>query len=189
MSLSNQMLRLIPPDVVPEAICLMDDIMGHMPVVSQEGLSAAVFERLESQFKGDALDKELARLHLTQMSDMKKAIYAYNILCSKFPNTRFSEERIRGESNDVTDTALFIIDSVVQKNKITDRYDIMSAVCNAVQNKYGAGDRLDVHLRRMHLKTTKDILYAIDIYFIMRKLYPDTAFGRERVREAWKDAI
>jgi len=189
MSLSTQMLRLLPPDVSPEAICLMDDIMGHRPAVSRERLSSAVFERLESQFKDDALDKELNRLHLNQMSDMNKAIGAYNTLCRKFPNTRFAEYHIRNEANDVTDTALFIIDSVVRQNKITDRYDIMSAVCDAVQNKYGGGDRLDTHLQRMHLATTNDILYAIDIYFIMKKLYPGTVFGRERMRVAWKDAI
>ena len=189
MSFTNQMLRLIPPGVNPEAICLMDDIMDHKPVLSREGLSAAVFERLEDQFEGDALDKELERLHLVKMSDMYQTIDAYDTLCRKFPENRFAEERIRGGADDVTDTALFIIDSVVQKNRITDRYDIMSAVCDAVQNKYGGGDRLDTHLRRMHLTTTKDILYAIDIYFIMKKLYPDTAFGRERVRDAWKDAI
>ena len=65
MSFTNQMLRLIPPGVNPEAICLMDDIMDHKPVLSREGLSAAVFERLEDQFEGDALDKELERLHLS----------------------------------------------------------------------------------------------------------------------------
>ena len=41
----------------------------------------------------------------------------------------------------------------------------------------------------MHLTTTKYILYAIDPYFVLKKLYPDTVFGRERVREAWQDAI
>ena len=65
----------------------------------------------------------------------------------------------------------------------------MSAVCDAVRSKYGEGDRLELHLRRMHLLTTKDVLYAIDIYSTLKQLYPDIVFGRERVRESWADAI
>ena len=108
---------------------------------------------------------------------------------SKYPSTKFADDQIRQGGSDVTDTALFVIDSVVQKYKITDRFDIMSAVCDAVRSKYGEGDRLELHLRRMHLLTTKDVLYAIDIYSTLKQLYPDIVFGRERVRESWADAI
>ena len=189
MSLTNQMLRQIPPDVAPEAICLLDEILGHKPVVNRQAVSTAVFEKLESQFQDDELDAELERLHLSKMSEMNAAIDAYDSLCRKFPDAKFSEERIRGADEDVTDTALFVIDKIVQRDRITDRFDIMSAVCNAIQKKYGSGQKLEAHLQRMHLTTTKDILYAIDIYFVLKKLYPDTVFGRERVREAWQDAI
>lgn len=189
MSMTNLMIQQLPPDVSPEAVCLIDTVLEHRKMMNREASSSAVFEYLESRFQDDALDAELERLHLSKMRDMNAALDAYAALRRKYPTTKFADDRIRREHNDVTDTALFVIDSVVRKYKITDRFDIMSAVCDAVRSKYGEGDRLEVHLRRMHLLTTKDILYAIDIYSTLKQLYPDTVFGRERVRESWADAI
>ena len=189
MSMTKQILQQIPPGVSPEAISLIDTVLNHRPMMNLEASSAAVFEYLENRFQDDALDAELERLHLGQMSEMKAALAVYGALRSKYPRTKFADDQIRQGGSDVTDTALFVIDSVVQKYKITDRFDIMSAVCDAVRSKYGEGDRLELHLRRMHLLTTKDVLYAIDIYSTLKQLYPDIVFGRERVRESWADAI
>ena len=41
------------------------------------------------------------------------------------------------------------------------------------------------NLAKMNLTTTKDVLYAIDIYFTMKRLYPDTVFGRKRMKSVW----
>lgn len=189
MSMTSQMIQQLPPNVSPAAVCLIDTVLGHKPMMNREASASAVFEYLEARFQDDALDTKLEQLHLSKMSEMYAALDAYGALRSKYPSTKFADDRIRESGRDVTDTALFVIDSVVRKSKITDRFDIMSAVCDAVQKKYGTGDRMELHLRRMHLLTTKDILYAIDIYFTLRQLYPDTVFGRERVRESWADAI
>lgn len=89
----------------------------------------------------------------------------------------------------VSDTALFLIDTVVTKTKVTGRYDIVSAVCEILEAKFGDGAKLEANLEKLNLQTTKDILHAVDLYFIMKKLYPDTVFGRDRMVKAWSKVI
>ena len=89
----------------------------------------------------------------------------------------------------ISDITLFVIDNIVKKTHITNRYDVMSHVCEIMEHRFGDGDRLEQNLDRLNLKTTKDVLYAVDIYFIMKKLYPDTVFGRKRMYGAWASAF
>ena len=46
-----------------------------------------------------------------------------------------------------------------------DRIRLLEAICDVLERKF-QGKTLEYHLKQMNLRTTKDILYAIDIYKI-----------------------
>lgn len=98
------------------------------------------------------------------------------------PDARFREELSQSSIND---TAMFVIDNVVKRSRLTNRYDVMERFCAILEHRFGTGDKLDENLEKMHLATTKDVLQAIDIYFVMKDLYPDTVFGRKRMQSVW----
>lgn len=85
----------------------------------------------------------------------------------------------------VSDIALFVIDNIVRRTRVTDRYDVMEHMCGVLEYRFGTGKTLERNLEKLHLETTKDVLQAIDVYFIMKQLYPDTVFGRKRMQSAW----
>lgn len=98
------------------------------------------------------------------------------------PDAQFREELSQSSIND---TAMFVIDNVVKRSRLTNRYDVMERFCAVLEHRFGTGDKLDENLEKMHLATTKDVLQAIDIYFVMKDLYPDTVFGRKRMQSVW----
>lgn len=179
----------LPTNVVPDAIALMDKINGtHFPINS-EILTEEIHNILARDYHGAALDEELQRLKIDTPEGMNLTINAYAALREKHPKMRFCKKSETNSGMEVTDTALFIIDSVVKKHQITDRFDIVSAVCDVLERKFGESERLESNLDKFNLRTTKDILHAVDIYFVMQKLYPETVYGRARMEEVWSDVI
>lgn len=188
MSKVKSILGELPANVIPDAIALMDSINGtHFPICP-ETLAEEVYSVLAKRHPGSALNEELRRLNLDTTEGMRQAVDAYTALRKTYPKMSFCGKSEMG-STEVTDTALFIIDSVVRKRHVTDRFDIVSAVCDVMEKKFGESERLERNLDKFNLRTTKDILHAIDIYFVMRKLYPDTVYGRERMVQTWADVI
>lgn len=92
-------------------------------------------------------------------------------------------------SSGISDIALFLVDNIVTKTKVTNRYNIMSHVCEILEYRFGDGEKLEQKLDQLNLATTKDVLHVIDIYFTMKKLYPDTVFGRKRMYGVWAPAF
>lgn len=189
MSLTNAMMGELPKTVNPDAISMMDKLNGMEVPQSRESFAEEVYRALEKDFQGDALSKELQRLRLSTTEELLSSVDAYIALRKKYPGIAFHNEFMQRSGSEVTDTALFIIDNVVKKARITDRFDIMSEVCTVLENKFGCGDKLEANLNKMNLRTTEDILHAIDLYFVMCRLYPDTVFGRERMQKVWADAV
>lgn len=189
MSKVASILGELPANVVPDAIVLMDKINGTYFPVHPETLVEEVHKVLAKTYSGSVLTEELRRLNLDTPEGMDLTVATYTALRKQHPKTRFCERFEASSGMEVTDTALFIIDNVVKKHKITDRFDIMSAVCDTLERKFGESERLENNLDKLNLRTTKDILHAIDIYFVMRRLYPETVYGRERMAQAWADVI
>lgn len=75
----------------------------------------------------------------------------------------------------LTDGAMCLIEDIVQRKHLTDRLQILEAVCEALEERYN-GDAMEFHLEHMHLSTTSEILRAIDVYFVMREEFPDYSF-------------
>ena len=67
---------------------------------------------------------------------------------------------------------MFVIDNVVRRSRLTNRYDVMERFCAVLEHRFGTGAKLDENLEKMHLATTKDV-------------YPDTVFGRKRMQSVW----
>lgn len=82
----------------------------------------------------------------------------------------------------LTDGAMRLIEDVVKEKELTDRMDILDAVCDVLEQKY-QGESFESHLNRMHMSTTNEILRAIDIYFIIRADFPAYNFHRSAARE------
>lgn len=74
--------------------------------------------------------------------------------------------------NAITDGAMRIVREVVLRTHTTDRFQLLSAICEDLEGRY-AGETFDYHVAQMNLKTTADILRAIDVYFIMKEFYPE----------------
>lgn len=106
------------------------------------------------------------------------------------PEAEPAEKRVSAfDVTEISDIALYLVDKIVEKTHLTNRYDVMSHVCNVLEYRFGDGEKLEQNLDRMNLATTKDVLHVIDIYFTMKKLYPDTVFGRKRMYGVWAPAL
>lgn len=85
----------------------------------------------------------------------------------------------------ISDITLYVIDNIVRRTRVTDRYDVMAHVCDVMERRFGTGEKLEQNLAKLNLTTTKEVLHAIDLYFTMKRLYPDTVFGRRRMQGVW----
>lgn len=79
----------------------------------------------------------------------------------------------------VTEGAMRIVEEVVSKTDNHDRSFLLAKVCDELEERY-AGDSLEYHLSQMHIDTTSDILHAIDMFFVMKEMFPDSTFMREK---------
>lgn len=117
------------------------------------------------------------------------SLYEHPVAEEEPKDEQGKKDTLAFEGSEISDVALFLIDKIVEKTHLTSRYDVMSHVCDVLEYRFGDGERLEQNLDRMKLSTTKDVLHVIDIYFTMKKLYPDTVFGRKRMYGAWGPAL
>lgn len=188
MSMSKNMIAKLPSGVMPEAISKIDLING-MAIPEDRVLFADGILKAFKESCGESFDEELRRLGMQSQPDFLRTIDAYIGMREQYPGIAFHDGFVSRTGTNVSDVALFLIDSIVKKNNISDRYDVMSEVCEALEQKYGSGPALEKHLGKLNMQTTDKILHAIDMYFIMRKLYPGMNFSRERMRKAWADVV
>lgn len=85
----------------------------------------------------------------------------------------------------ITDGIMRMIEQVKREHNSSDRLEILSFVCHEMEIRY-PGNSLEYHLSQMGIKTTNDILDAIDIYLIMIELDPDTTFMKKSGRNSRK---
>lgn len=65
----------------------------------------------------------------------------------------------------VTEGAISLISKVVKEQQLSDRMEILSAVCEVLENRWSS-NALEARLAQMGLQTTSRILYAIDMYLV-----------------------
>lgn len=189
MSLLPEIKKELPQDVFPKAIDKIDRINGTKQPQSLEELSADVRQSLEQEFPGEALEKELNRLHMGTPEEFSAALRTYLALRRAHPDLAFHTDAAPRRTSDISDTVLFLIDYVMQEEGITDRYEALAEICSILEKKFGTSSRLESNLERLNLRTTKDVLHAIDMYLTMRRLYPNTIFGPDRLRKSWTDVL
>lgn len=186
----------LPSGILPEVIVHIDKAAQETGKSDCDALATELYKSLAAKNKGDCLRTEMQRLNIDTPEKLLAAVDTYVSLKEAYPNTKFydgadDEDMVVSDvaASGISDITLFVIDNIVKKTHITNRYDVMSHVCEIMEHRFGDGDRLEQNLDRLNLKTTKDVLYAVDIYFIMKKLYPDTVFGRKRMYGAWASAF
>ena len=80
--------------------------------------------------------------------------------------------------DNVSDGAMRIVEEVVKRTNNRDRSFLLTAICEELETRF-VGESLEYHLSQMHISGTSDILHAIDLYFVMEKLFPGTSFARQ----------
>lgn len=166
--------------------------------ISEIKLATEVYKTLAAQHRDDSLEDAMLALGVGTREELLEAVRIFQAWRSENPELAQAQERTKKddeEPNDqlqeelaqssVNDTAMFVIDNVVRRSRLTNRYDVMERFCAVLEHRFGTGAKLDENLEKMHLATTKDVLQAIDIYFVMKDLYPDTVFGRKRMQSVW----
>ena len=71
----------------------------------------------------------------------------------------------------VTEGAMKIVGEVVKKANTHDRSILLERICDELEERY-PGESLEYHLSQMHISSTADIAYAIDMFFVMDKIFP-----------------
>jgi len=149
---------------VPSAtVRIISDIIDKRGVFCREKLLDIICEELEGMWPGDEWEKKAAEHQLGTTKQIQLAIDAY---WNAINESAFSPELFHNHT--VSDGALTLIGEVVRATAPKTRKETLVAVCECLQEKY-RGKSLEYHLRQMHLDTTGDILYAIDLYNIGRK--------------------
>ena len=186
---------LLPEEPEPETLSLIAKIAQGEPTDDRFDLAAAVYKALAREFRDD-LPTEMERLGIGTRDELLFAVDYYlenrEELDSNEPCEEDDEEepapkleRKEVSKSSISDIALYVIDNVVRRTRVTDRYDVMAHVCDVMEKRFGTGEKLEQNLAKLNLATTNDVLQAIDLYFIMRQLYPDTVFGRKRMQSVW----
>lgn len=193
---TGYVLSNLAEDMLPQTIICIDKVAQRHGSVDRTALAMEFYKELAKEYKGDALPVRMRELRVDTSEKLLAAVDVYMRLKQQSPEAVFyiapepKEEPSRGREcrfsdSEINDIVLFVIDNIVTKTNNTDRYDVMSHVCEVMEHRFGAGTRLEYNLEKLNLKTTKDVLRAIDIYFIMKKLFPDTVFGRQRMHSVW----
>lgn len=183
--MNNDIQFNLPENVTSDAIVQIDIANRGRDVFSKESLLQCTQEMIAMHYSSEVACGILERLNLHSMEAASPALDAYISLRKKYPDIPFYSAQT---TEDVTDAALYIIDSVVSHTQSTDRLGILNEVCLALESKFGSGKKLDKTLKRIRMQTTDDILHAIDMYFVMRKMNPDEKFVNKRMQQLWSDA-
>lgn len=188
---------LLPDEPVPEAMTLIAKVARDGPTEDRFELAATVYKALAMEHR-EQLPEEMERLGIGTRDELLYAVdmYLEDPEAWEVPEDDGEDESDADENapslerqeisqSAISDIALYVIDNVVRRTRVTDRYDVMAHVCDVMERRFGSGEKLEQNLAKMNLTTTKDVLYAIDIYFTMKRLYPDTVFGRKRMKSVW----
>lgn len=156
-------------------------------------LATEIYKKLAAQYRNGGLKQAMVSLGIETKEKLLGTADWYlkwraDHPASDHANTEsadIAKEDSSIAASSISDITLFLIDNIVRRTKVTDRYDVMEHVCDVLEHRFGTGEKLEQNLEKLNLSTTKDVLNAIDIYFVMKQLYPDTVFGRKRMQNVW----
>ena len=187
-------LLLEDPD--PEAMALIAKVAQDTPTEDRFELATAVYKTLAMEHR-ENLSMEMNRLGIGTRDELLCAVDQYLENKDEWSTPESCEEEIGDEDlashlerneiseSSISDITLYVIDNIVRRTRVTDRYDVMAHVCDVMERRFGTGEKLEQNLTKLKLATTNDVLHAIDLYFTMKRLYPDTVFGRKRMQSVW----
>ena len=78
------------------------------------------------------------------------------------------------ESTRLTEGALALVGSVVNRTHITDPDELLPEVCDELERRFGCGDNdaaMNYHLSQMNMRTTREVRRIIECYFISQKMF------------------
>lgn len=197
----------LPEGMTEKLLTVIDKAAQTSDWDSCSDLAASVYKEVATAGTEVEFDPKMEQLGIGTGAKLLAAVDTYiswrdanpDVILYEFPaveeerqepeDKQDKKDALTFEGSEISDVALFLIDKIVEKTHLTSRYDVMSHVCDVLEYRFGNGERLEQNLDRMKLSTTKDVLHVIDIYFTMKKLYPDTVFGRKRMYGAWGPAL
>lgn len=161
-------------------------------------LATEVYKALAAKYRDGGLAEAMSEMGVGTREELLQQVQMFISWRTEHPFSSKDEDDLACEQpegnfpvreqisqSSINDTTLFVIDNVVKRTRVTDRYDVMEHMCDVLEHRFGTGAKLEENLKKMHLATTKEVLTAIDIYFTMKTLYPDTVFGRKRMQTVW----
>lgn len=179
----------LPEGINEELYKLIEKAAREEKWTSYNELAMTIYKETARAYPSESPKDVLARLGVDNGASLVDTISIYMDWRDENPNLEPCCQEKGDMSSGISDIALFLVDNIVTKTKVTNRYNIMSHVCEILEYRFGDGEKLEQKLDQLNLATTKDVLHVIDIYFTMKKLYPDTVFGRKRMYGVWAPAF
>ena len=189
----------LPDGISTETAMLCDEVTKKTGANDKITLATEVYKALAAKHRNGDLPQAMASLGIGTREDLLCATESFLQWRAANPaelELHDSEDAMVEQADaenisnsSISDITLFVIDNIVKRTKTTDRYDVMGYVCDVLEHRFGTGDKLEPNLKKLNLATTQDVLQAIDIYFVMKQLYPDTVFGRKRMQNVWNPSF
>lgn len=144
-------------DVPKKAIEIISDIANKYGVISRSRLMDVVCNELETMWAEDCWEERAQAMHLGTTGQISYAVDQYYAGLDSLETQHLCQS--------VSEGALRLVGEAARAVGTVDRIRLLDAICDVLERKF-QGKTLEYHLRQMNLCTTKDILYAIDIYKI-----------------------
>lgn len=144
---------------------IISDIIDRRGYFGREKLMRVVCEELERLWPEDEWEAKAEEAGLSTTAQINTAIEAYWLA--------LEEGRIasnKAHSRNISDGTINLIGEVARSIGSKDRIDILEAVCDHLESRFH-GKSLEYHLQQMNIRTTSDILYAIDLYNVGREYH------------------
>lgn len=198
MNRKDNKVESIPEGVHPDIAGLCMSLANENQAGDEMTLATGLYKALAAKYREECLTDVMAEFGVGTREELLRAVHVFLEWWKENQPEVQPDERLEDTASadkrstraeiahsSINDTTLFVIDNVVKRTRVTDRYDVMEHMCDVLERRFGSGTKLEENLAKMHLATTKDVLNAIDIYFVMKDLYPDTIFGRARMQAVW----
>lgn len=144
-------------DVPKKAIEIIGDVANKYGAISRVELVDAVCKELEIMWGEDCWEERAREMQLGTTGQISYAIDLYYAGV---------DSSVEGQPcPNVSEGALRLVGEAARTVGSVDRIRLLDAICDVLERKF-QGKTLEYHLKQMNLCTTKDILYAIDIYKI-----------------------
>ena len=141
-----------------KAIEIISDVANKYGIINRVELVDAVCKELETMWREDCWEERAQEIQLGTTGQIS---YAFDLYYAAEVNSSMAEKLCPS----VSEGALRLVGEAVRTVGSVDRIRLLEAICDVLERKF-QGKTLEYHLKQMNLRTTKDILYAIDIYKI-----------------------